>query len=139
MGKIKVDPKKKVRMLVPLNETDTTATYSDIESERKSASMQFKKDRKGKLKGTMSDFDVFVALFKSYCAINVLILPKNFENGGWLVGLLAIVFGGCLVCFCAHKLVQCAFVVDRYDFRKVVKRALGSVGCHVLGIILAVI
>jgi len=87
----------------------------------------------------MTDFEVLVALCKSYCAINILILPKNFENGGWLVGILAISLGGLLVAICAHKLVDCAFKIKKYDFREVARAALGDVACHTISIMLAII
>lgn len=87
----------------------------------------------------MTDFDVFVALCKGYCAINILILPKNFQNGGWLIGILAIILGGWFVCVCALKLVECAFECQKFDFREVARSALGSTGCHVISIVLAVI
>jgi len=87
----------------------------------------------------MNDFAVFIALCKSYCAINILILPKNFENGGWSIGCLAITFGGMFVAYCAQKLVQCAFEIKKYDYREIAKSALGQTGCHIVSIILAAI
>jgi amino acid permease len=87
----------------------------------------------------LTDKDVFVALCKSYCAINILILPKNFANGGWLVGIIAICLGGCIVYICASKLVQCAFKIEKYDFREVSRLALGPTGCHIVCIMLAVV
>ena len=60
----------------------------------------------------MSEFESFVAICKGYCAINILILPKNFENGGWLVGILSINIGCCFVLYCAHKLVKCGIKIN---------------------------
>ena len=46
-----------------------------------------------------------MAVCKGYCAINVLVLPKQFDNGGWLIGVLSISFGALFVLLCALKLV----------------------------------
>jgi amino acid permease len=50
-----------------------------------------------------------------------MVLPKNFENGGWVVGVLAINVGCVLVSICAQKLVKCAIKIDCYDYREVVR------------------
>jgi len=56
----------------------------------------------------MSEFETFAAICKGYCAINILVLPKQFDNGGWVIGLLSINFGCLFVLYCAIKLVECA-------------------------------
>jgi proton-coupled amino acid transporter len=68
-----------------------------------------------------------------------MVLPKNFENGGWLVGVLAINLGVLLVGMCALKLIKCAIKIDAFDFREVCKKALGSPYSDVITIILAVV
>jgi hypothetical protein len=55
----------------------------------------------------MGPFQTFAALCKGYCAINILILPKQFENGGWLVGIVSIFASVLFVLTCALKLVKC--------------------------------
>lgn len=40
----------------------------------------------------MSRMQTFFAMLKSYCAINVLLTPKSFENGGYLLSPIALVF-----------------------------------------------
>ena len=53
----------------------------------------------------LTGFQAFTALCKGYCAINILVLPKQFDNGGWLIGILAISIAACYVCICALKLL----------------------------------
>ena len=62
----------------------------------------------------MSDFYCFMAICKGYCAINILILPKNFSNGGWLVGILAINFAMVFVTVTALKLIECGIHTKKY-------------------------
>ena len=80
-----------------------------------------------------------MAISKGYCAINILILPKNFENGGWLVGVLAINVSVAFVMFCALKLVQCGIKVDHYNYGEIVKKALGSKGQQIVNIVLMLV
>lgn len=63
------------------------------------------KEQNEEQKEGMSDYSALIAICKAYCAINIMVLPKNFENGGWLVGILAINIGCILVYVCALKLV----------------------------------
>ena len=76
----------------------------------------------------MGNFHTFMACCKGYCAINILILPKNFENGGWLTGILAINFGCLFVGYCALKLVECGIKVDIFNYGEIVKKAMGNKG-----------
>lgn len=69
-------------------------------------SSQMMTQREGKK--LMTDFQVFMSVCKGYCAINILVLPKNFENGGWIVGVVSMILAGLLIYVCARKLVQCA-------------------------------
>ena len=87
----------------------------------------------------MNDFQVFVAICKAYCAVNIMVLPKNFENGGWLVGVLSLNLGCILVGYHALKLVKCAIKLEIYDFREVALRALGPRISDVISIIIAVV
>lgn len=64
----------------------------------------------------MSRSATFFAICKGYCAINILILPKNFSNGGWLVGVLSVFLACFLVLFCARKLVECANKTGIYNY-----------------------
>jgi len=52
----------------------------------------------------MTKVQSFFATAKSYCAINVLLTPKAFRNGGYLLSPIALVIAGALQCYCAIKL-----------------------------------
>ena len=85
----------------------------------------------------MSDFYVFMAVCKGYCAINILILPKNFSNGGWLIGVISIGFSMCFVTLCALKLVECGISTKQFKYQIIVFQAFGSKGKTFIDIILA--
>ena len=57
-----------------------------------------------------------MAMIKGYCAINILVLPKQFDNGGWLVGFLSILLGSMFVLVCALKLVQSGMVLKEFTY-----------------------
>ena len=56
----------------------------------------------------MSDEESWIAVSKGYCVINILFIPFQFANGGWITGILSINLGFLIALICALKLVQCA-------------------------------
>jgi len=80
-----------------------------------------------------------MACCKGYCAINILILPKNFENGGWLVGVLSVNFACGIVTYCALKLVQCGIKVNHYNYGEIVQKALGKTGQKLVNSVLMLV
>jgi amino acid permease len=52
----------------------------------------------------MTSFQAYFALLKAYCAINILLLPKAFKNGGYLLSPLALILACLFECTCAIKL-----------------------------------
>ena len=76
----------------------------------------------------MGTFQTFAALCKGYCAINILILPKQFENGGWLIGTIAISVAVIFVLYCALKLVKCGIKTGLYNYSQIAEAAMGSRG-----------
>ena len=52
----------------------------------------------------MNRIQTFFALLKSYCAINVLLTPKSFANGGFLLSPIALIFACLFQTICAIKL-----------------------------------
>lgn len=53
----------------------------------------------------LSPFEVYIALVKGYCAILVLIIPKAFVTGGWLMSAFLMMGSGIISTFCANCLV----------------------------------
>ena len=69
----------------------------------------------------MDRCQTFFALCKSYCSINVLLIPKSFHNGGYLLSPIAIVIGGLLQAICAVKLSQCALAIKKASYSDIAK------------------
>ena len=76
----------------------------------------------------MSGFAAYMALCKGYCAINILVLPKQFDNGGWLIGSASIVFAAFFVLLTGLKLVECGDKVKMYTYPDIAFIALGAKG-----------
>ena len=91
-----------------------------------------------KIKAKMTPVQTYFAICKGYCAINILILPKQFDNGGWLVGILSINIASLFVYLCANKIVQCAIKIDNCNFSEIANTALGHRGKMVADIFLAI-
>jgi len=85
----------------------------------------------------MSGFAAYMALCKGYCAINILVLPKQFDNGGWLIGSASIVFAAFFVLLTGLKLVECGDKVKMYTYPDIAFIALGAKGKKFIQIILA--
>ena len=58
----------------------------------------------------MTMFQAYFALLKAYCAINILLLPKSFRNGGYALSPLALMMACLFESTCAIKLSQCGIV-----------------------------
>ena len=84
----------------------------------------------------MSDFYVFMAICKGYCAINILILPKNVSNGGWLIGLISIWFAMVFVTVTALKLIKCGLHTKQFKYQLIVYEAFGQRGKTFVDIVL---
>jgi amino acid permease len=87
----------------------------------------------------MTRMQTFFALLKSYCAINVLLTPKSFANGGFLLSPIALTAACILQTICAVKLSQCGIHVKKISYPDIVKKALGKKCKAALEIALALV
>jgi hypothetical protein len=73
----------------------------------------------------MGKLATFFAVIKAYCAINVLLLPLSFVNGGYLLSpaamLVAVFFEG----LCAVRLANLANKFGIFSYPALVRKALG--------------
>ena len=56
----------------------------------------------------MGCFGTYVAMFKAYCAINVLLLPKAFANGGYILSPTSLFVATLFEAMCAVRLSMIA-------------------------------
>mmetsp|Transcript_41783 Transcript_41783/g.63812 ORF Transcript_41783/g.63812 Transcript_41783/m.63812 type:complete len:148 (+) Transcript_41783:617-1060(+) len=102
-------------------------------------------DEKGKLvtkkvrTEKMTKVQSFFATCKSYCAINVLLIPKAFQNGGYILSPIALVISGFLQLLCAIKLTECGMHVKKISYPDIVHKAMGRKGKKVLEVFLAIV
>lgn len=92
----------------------------------------------------MSSGQAYFALLKAYCAINVLLLPKSFRNGGYVLSPIALITSCFFECTCAIKLSQCALTPEMSQFRSltytdIVSVALGTRFLRPFKIIIALV
>lgn len=70
-------------------------------------------------------FQAYFALLKAYCAINILLLPKSFRNGGYALSPLSLMMACLFESTCAIKLAQCGMITGKISYREIVLQALG--------------
>lgn len=68
----------------------------------------------------------------------VLILPKNFMNGGYIASPLTLIFSSIMTTICALKLVEAGLKVNIYDYSGIGYKALGFKGKFAIDIILMI-
>ena len=78
------------------------------------------------------------AVMKAYCAINVLLLPCAFANGGYLLSPIAMVVAVCFESLCAARLTTVAQKYGIYSYPLLMQRALGDKGMTIARICLAI-
>jgi proton-coupled amino acid transporter len=86
--------------------------------------------------GKIGPVKTYFALLKGYCAIVILIIPKAFQNGGWLFSALALLFSCFLTTICTLKLVEAGLVTRFLNYSRITKTALGENAKRVLDIML---
>ena len=74
----------------------------------------------------MNTFQAYFALMKAYCAINVLLLPMAFRNGGWALSPCSLIVACTFEATCAIKLAQCGLFTGTISYQTIVGDALGE-------------
>lgn len=87
----------------------------------------------------MNTVQAYFGLIKAYCAINVLLLPKSFKNGGWLLSPISLIVACIFEATCAIKLAQCGLFTGTISYQHIVLTALGPSFHKVFMIIIAVV
>ena len=75
-------------------------------------------------------------MLKAYCAINVLLLPRSFVNGGYLLSPIILVVACTFEATCAVSLCQIALHYGIYDYPKIAERAMGPKGRNLVRVLL---
>ena len=87
----------------------------------------------------MNRVQTFFAICKNYCAINVLLIPKSFSNGGYLLSPIALIISCFLQATCAIKLTQCGLATRRINYPEIAGKALGNTGKRILEVCLCTV
>ena len=104
----------------------------DTDSDDKSEDSSLKEnDRK------MGTLETAFAVMKAYCAINVLLLPLSFVNGGYLFSPLMMMFACFFETLCAVRLSSVALKYKIWTYPGIAKKAMGEKGATILRIMLA--
>ena len=87
----------------------------------------------------MNQYQAYFALLKAYCAINVLLLPKAFRNGGFALSPLSLMVACTFECTCAIKLSQCGNFTKKISYAEIVKHAFGQQAQTIFQIMIAIV
>ena len=74
----------------------------------------------------LSPFESYIAVLKGYCVLSILLLPKAFYDGGWLISPSFIVFNGVLSCIACIMLIDTGLAYKIYSYPLIVERVLGK-------------
>ena len=78
------------------------STHSEISEGPSTTKSSFANEELRKL----TPFETYVALIKGYCSISILLMPKAFVGGGWLVSAVFEILSAAFSTYCVTKLVQ---------------------------------
>ena len=82
-------------------------------------------------------FETYIAMIKAYCAINVLLLPKAFANGGYILSPIAMFVATLFEALCALRLCKIAGQFEIYSYQLLMEKALGKWGLQAARICLS--
>lgn len=85
----------------------------------------------------MGPVKTFFAIIKAYCAINVLLLPYSFAQGGYILSPCAMALAVFFEALCAARLTKVAARFDIYSYPLIMEKALGRKGLIFSRIVLA--
>lgn len=85
----------------------------------------------------MGTCKTFFAICKAYCAINVLLLPRSFVNGGYMLSPIAMAVAVFFESLCAVRLTTVAHKYGIFSYPLLMKEALGEKGLHMARVFLA--
>lgn len=106
-------------------------TFEESDADRVAALEGKPKNKK------LSNWDTFVAVAKAYCAINVLLLPCSFKNGGYIIAPVAMVVACFFESLCAARLTSVANKFQIFSYPLIMKKAMGNKGLQTARILLA--
>ena len=84
----------------------------------------------------MGSFKTYFALLKAYCAINVLLLPKSFKNGGYILSPCMMATACFFETLCAIRLSNVANKFKIWTYPGIAMRAMGNKGFQALRVCL---
>ena len=84
----------------------------------------------------MGTYEAFFAVVKGYCAINILLLPKSFANGGYIFSPVSLILSSCLQCACAVFLSKIALKTGVFNYPEIAGKAMGPKGRIVVRLLL---
>ena len=85
----------------------------------------------------MTAFQTFVSIIKAYCCLMILVLPRSFARGGYLLSPLAMVMSASLQCYSAVKLVGVANHFGIMSYSLIAYKVFGTKGKIALDIMVA--
>ena len=86
----------------------------------------------------LTNFRAFFALLKAYVAISILLTPRAFVNGGYVMSPFALIFATLCESLCTYRMASVALDLEVYSYPLLMERAIGSKGLVLAHIFLAI-
>ena len=87
----------------------------------------------------MNKCQSFFALCKLYCAINVLLVPKAFANGGYLASPIIVLISCSFQSACAIRLTHVGNYTGKINYPDIVNVVFGKCGKRFIEVSLAMV
>ena len=85
----------------------------------------------------MDNLRTYFALVKAYMAINILLTPRSFVNGGYLLSPFALIIACAIESFGSVRIIHIAKEKGIFSYPLLMKEALGDKGFFLANIFLA--
>jgi len=75
--------------------------------------------------GGFGKFDATATICVGYLQTTILMMSKQFDNGGWLISTIAMIVSCLIMIFGSHYLLDCAMRLGVYNYGEIVGRTFG--------------
>ena len=86
----------------------------------------------------MSNLRTYFALVKAYMAINILLTPRSFVNGGYFFSPIAMIIATIFESFSSVRLVNVALELQVFSYPLLMQLAMGKAGLTIANVFLAI-
>ena len=70
--------------------------------------------------------ETYIAIIKGYSGLAMFLVPKFFQNGGWLFAPICEIISGIMTSICVVKLCEAGLHYGIFSYSEIVEKTFGS-------------